>query len=61
MVLHHLADTLFVESHILSGYKNILVRGIVMSEKLKHGELAEFLGQGEFEAVKTTAEAVKFL
>ena len=34
-----------------------------MLRKIKlHGELAEFLGQDEFEAVvKTTAEAVKFL
>ena len=34
-----------------------------MLRKIKlHGELADFLGQDEFEAVvKTTAEAVKFL
>ena len=34
-----------------------------MLRKIKlHGDLAEFLGQDEFEAVvKTTAEAVKFL
>ena len=62
MVLHHLADRLSCREPYSEWLQKCTGKRYRYVRKIKlHGELAEFLGQDEFEAVVKTAEAVKFL
>ena len=62
MVLHHLADRLSCREPYSEWLLKCLVRGIAMLRKVKlYGELADFVGHKELDAViNSTADAINF-